>query len=65
MFDNYFVTDSLCCPSRSSIFTGRFPHDTGVFTNTGPDGGFGAFYAKGTSRRASTSRSSRPATARR
>jgi N-acetylglucosamine-6-sulfatase len=44
-FDNYFVSDSLCCPSRSSIFTGNFPHDTGVFTNAGPDGGIGAFYS--------------------
>jgi N-acetylglucosamine-6-sulfatase len=42
-FANYFVTDSLCCPSRSSIFTGRFPHDTGVFRNIGKDGGYGAF----------------------
>ena len=42
-FTNYFVTDSLCCPSRSSIFTGRFPHDTGIFRNTGDDGGFLAF----------------------
>ncbi len=46
-FDNYFVTDSLCCPSRSSIFTGNFPHDTGVFTNGGADGGIEAFYAHG------------------
>src|SRR5689334_3158040 len=30
-FTNYTVTDSLCCPSRSSIFTGEYPHDTGVF----------------------------------
>jgi N-acetylglucosamine-6-sulfatase len=44
-FGNYFVSDSLCCPSRSSIFTGNFPHDTGVFTNAGLDGGIGAFYA--------------------
>jgi arylsulfatase A-like enzyme len=44
-FGNYFVSDSLCCPSRSSIFTGDFPHDTGVFTNSGADGGIGAFYA--------------------
>jgi arylsulfatase A-like enzyme len=48
-FSNFFVSDSLCCPSRSSIFTGKFPHNTGVFTNTfAPakgivDGGFGAF----------------------
>jgi arylsulfatase A-like enzyme len=43
-FNNYFVSDSLCCPSRSSIFTGEFPHDTGVFTNSGPFGGLTAFY---------------------
>ncbi|HTD21281.1 MAG TPA: sulfatase [Terriglobales bacterium] len=48
-FSNFFVSDSLCCPSRSSIFTGKFPHNTGVFTNTWApakgqtDGGFGAF----------------------
>src|SRR5436305_4711885 len=42
-FSRYFLTDSLCCPSRSSIFTGRFPHDTGVFTNMGTDGGFATF----------------------
>jgi N-acetylglucosamine-6-sulfatase len=45
-FSNYFVTDSLCCPSRSSIFTGRFPHDTGIFRNTGSDGGFMAFHSR-------------------
>jgi len=46
-FSRYFVTDSLCCPSRSAIFTGRFPHDTGIFTNMGADGGFQAFLNKG------------------
>lgn len=46
-FSNYFVTDSLCCPSRSSIFTGEFPHNTGVFRNVEPDGGYGAFIAHG------------------
>ncbi len=46
-FTNYFVADSLCCPSRASIFTGNFPHDTGVFENLGPDGGFGAFHVRG------------------
>jgi N-acetylglucosamine-6-sulfatase len=46
-FDHYIVTDSLCCPSRSSIFTGLFPHDTGVFKNTGSDGGYYAFLSHG------------------
>ncbi len=46
-FSNYTVTDSLCCPSRSSIFSGKFPHDTGVFTNTGKDGGFNVFHDRG------------------
>jgi arylsulfatase A-like enzyme len=46
-FRNYFVSDSLCCPSRSSIFTGEFPHDTGVYTNAGPYGGMKAFYRHG------------------
>ncbi|MFJ4717328.1 sulfatase [Streptomyces sp. NPDC088785] len=46
-FSQYTVTDSLCCPSRSSLFTGKFPHNTGVFTNTPPDGGFQTFHKKG------------------
>jgi N-acetylglucosamine-6-sulfatase len=46
-FNDYVVTDSLCCPSRSSIFSGRFPHDTGVFTNGGNDGGFDFFHSHG------------------
>ncbi len=47
MFTHYFVTDSLCCPSRSSIFTGLVPHNSGVFTNGPPDGGYSAFMAHG------------------
>jgi N-acetylglucosamine-6-sulfatase len=43
----YFVTDSLCCPSRSSILSGRFPHDTGVYSNEAPNGGFDVFHARG------------------
>ncbi|WP_232323712.1 sulfatase family protein [Catenuloplanes japonicus] len=46
-FANYVVTDTLCCPSRSSIFTGKFPHNTGVFTNSAPDGGWAVFRKRG------------------
>ena len=46
-FSNYTVTDSLCCPSRASIFTGNYPHDTHVLTNELPDGGFYLFHQRG------------------
>jgi len=46
-FSRFFVSDSLCCPSRATIFTGMYPHNTGVFTNGGRDGGFFAFHNYG------------------
>ncbi|WP_049573926.1 sulfatase family protein [Nonomuraea sp. SBT364] len=43
-FTDYYVSNSLCCPSRASTFTGEFPHNTGVETNKGSDrGGYAAF----------------------
>jgi N-acetylglucosamine-6-sulfatase len=45
-FSNYFVADSLCCPSRATIFTGLFPHDTRVLTNLGPHGGYRKFQSE-------------------
>ena len=47
-FNNYFVSDSLCCPSRSSIFTGNFPHDTQGVQQRGPRRAASAqFYDRG------------------
>jgi N-acetylglucosamine-6-sulfatase len=45
-FSHYFVADSLCCPSRSTIFTGLFPHDTHVVANVGSNGGFQKFQSE-------------------
>ena len=39
VFNNYFVSSSICCPSRASLFTGMMPHNSGVLTNKEPDGG--------------------------
>lgn len=46
-FSDFVVSNSLCCPSRSSIFTGEYPHNTGVLSNEGPNGGFKAFHDNG------------------
>jgi arylsulfatase A-like enzyme len=43
IFENGFVTNSLCCPSRATILTGQHSHTTGVWTNGPPNGGFEGF----------------------
>ena len=39
-FDNAFVSNSLCCPSRTTILRGQYAHNTGVLSNGGGNGGF-------------------------
>jgi N-acetylglucosamine-6-sulfatase len=46
-FNNAFVSNSLCCPSRATILTGNYSHATGVYTNTPPNGGWEAFHDGG------------------
>ncbi|SDL97846.1 Arylsulfatase A [Nonomuraea maritima] len=49
-FSRFFVTNSWCCPSRSSILRSQFVHSHGVFTNTPPEGGFDRFHTLGLER---------------
>jgi N-acetylglucosamine-6-sulfatase len=46
-FNNAFISDSLCCPSRATILTGLYAHDHGVETNNPPKGGFPKFDSEG------------------
>ena len=44
---DYFVSLPLCCPSRASILTGQFAHNSEIKSNSGPLGGFRTFYSTG------------------
>ena len=41
------VSDSLCVPSRTTMFRGQYAHNTGVWTNGGDNGGFETAHANG------------------
>jgi N-acetylglucosamine-6-sulfatase len=42
-FNRYYVSYPLCCPSRVSLLTGRYAHNTGVKGNVQPNGGYYGF----------------------
>src|SRR5688572_8627326 len=42
-FENAYVSYSLCCPSRATIFRGQYPHNHGILGNHPPLGGEGKF----------------------
>src|SRR5215218_6139500 len=42
-FDNAFVTNSLCCPSRATILRGQYTHNHHILSNEPPLGGFQKF----------------------
>jgi N-acetylglucosamine-6-sulfatase len=50
-FTEAHVPNSLCCPSRSTILTGLYSHDNGVWTNGKPDGGWTGFVEHGNEQR--------------
>ncbi|MET0628109.1 MAG: sulfatase [Acidimicrobiia bacterium] len=46
-FDQFLINDPACCPSRATILTGRYAHNTGVWSNGGTNGGFETAHSLG------------------
>jgi len=40
-FEQSFVSNPLCCPSRATLYTGQYTHNHGVIGNRPPEGGYG------------------------
>ncbi len=46
-FNQFLYGMALCCPSRTSILRGQYPHNTEIVGNKPPDGGFELVYKYG------------------
>ena len=46
-FNNSYVSLALCCPARTALLRGQYAHNTGVYTNKAPGGGFEAVKSRG------------------
>src|SRR5829696_4881374 len=46
-FDNAFVTNSLCCPSRATMLRGQYTHNHHILHNQAPLGGAKKFRVSG------------------
>src|SRR4051794_3442369 len=46
-FNRYYVSYPLCCPSRVTLLTGRYAHNSNVRGNVQPNGGYSGFRAPG------------------
>lgn len=46
-FSNHFVSLSLCCPSRVTTLRGQYAHNSGIYMNQMPYGGFAKAYNDG------------------
>lgn len=46
-FENAYVSQSICCPSRASFLTGQYPHNHGINSITYPTGGGRKFHETG------------------
>lgn len=45
-FNRYIVSYPLCCPSRSTLLSGRYAHSNGVISNAPPNGGWEGYRKK-------------------
>ena len=46
-FENAFISDPMCCPSRATIMTGHYAHNHGLWLNAEPRGGAEGFKDRG------------------